>query len=178
MSTKKKYEFTGETMTFQGHTLKRIRYLREVGRINKGEDGGWIESESNLSHEGECRVTMDAKVFGNGKVIEDALVSVESIVRDNAVVGGDSFISGSSIIGADTIITDNVWIRGTCKIFFYLTSFNWSNNHSTMPNPHISGDCSIDGTTEIEGTGFIKESVITNASLYGFLMLENDSIGC
>ena len=44
----KKYEFTGETMEFDGHTLHGIR------NINTNELGGWIESEKNLSQEDDC----------------------------------------------------------------------------------------------------------------------------
>jgi hypothetical protein len=38
----KKYEFTGETLNFNGIILKRIR------RISDKLIGGWIQSEDNL----------------------------------------------------------------------------------------------------------------------------------
>jgi len=43
-----KYEFTGETMNYECHTLHRIRW------ISDGEIGGWIEKEENLSQDGNC----------------------------------------------------------------------------------------------------------------------------
>ena len=51
---KKKYEFTGETRIYQNRTLHQIRALHDFFFIKKGEVGGWIEQESNLSHEGTC----------------------------------------------------------------------------------------------------------------------------
>lgn len=47
-----KYEFTGETKPFFGRTLYRIRnlYTNELGE--------WIESEENLSQEGECWIPL------------------------------------------------------------------------------------------------------------------------
>lgn len=61
----KKYEFTGETKVIAGVTLKRIRALISFGFIVKGEIGGFIESEKNLSHDGNARVTDNAEVTGN-----------------------------------------------------------------------------------------------------------------
>ena len=53
-----KYEFTGETKEVAGVTLRRVRYP------DTGELGGWIESEANLSQEGDARVSGDAWVCG------------------------------------------------------------------------------------------------------------------
>lgn len=38
-----KYEFTGETMNYEGYLLHKIR------RLPDGKLGGWIQSENNLS---------------------------------------------------------------------------------------------------------------------------------
>lgn len=163
-------------MKFKGHILKRIRYLRKFGNMNAGDLGGWIEHEGNLSHDGGCYIGGEAKVFGNAQVLGDCLVSGETTVRDNAIVRGDSYIGGMSIVGADTVVDDYTWIKGNSKVFFYSTSFN-STNNTERPKAHIFGECDIDGDTDIEATGFIKDSSIKNANLYGLLILENDRIG-
>lgn len=41
----KKYELTTETLRYAGHTLHRIKALRDFGVFKAGELGGWIESE-------------------------------------------------------------------------------------------------------------------------------------
>lgn len=61
----KKYEFTGETKVMAGVTLKRIRALISFGFVAKGEIGGFIEDEKNLSHGGNAWVTGNARVTDN-----------------------------------------------------------------------------------------------------------------
>ena len=69
-----KYEFTGETQTIYGTTLKRIRALRAIERynINAGDLGGWIESEKNLDQDSDARVSGDAWVSGDAQVYGNA----------------------------------------------------------------------------------------------------------
>lgn len=68
----KKYEFTGETKVIAGVTLKRIRALISFGFIVKGEIGGFIESEKNLSHDGNAWVSGNARVTDNAEVTGNA----------------------------------------------------------------------------------------------------------
>ena len=69
----KKYEFTGETKVWCGITLHRIRAaidftLRSGIKVTKGEEGGWIEKEENLSHAGSAWVCGNAEVYGDAEV--------------------------------------------------------------------------------------------------------------
>ena len=56
-----KYEFTGETKSYFGITLKRIRATVAIEKYNvaAGDLGGWIANEKNLDQSG------DAWVYGN-----------------------------------------------------------------------------------------------------------------
>ena len=79
-----KYELLlDQTTEVQGHKLFRIRALRDFGRVKAGEEGGFIESEKNLSTEDDAWVYGDARVSGNAQVSGDARVS------GNAWVYGD-----------------------------------------------------------------------------------------
>lgn len=89
----RKYEFTGETRQIEGRTLNRIVAVRDFGEVKRGEKGGWIEREENLSQQyGDCwvydnaQVHGDAKVYGNAEVHENADVSGEAVICDNADV--------------------------------------------------------------------------------------------
>ena len=62
----KKYELTEQ---HPDTGLWRIKALRDFGNVAKGDIGGWIEGEKNLSHEG------DAWVYGKAEVSGDARVS-------------------------------------------------------------------------------------------------------
>ena len=62
----KKYELTEQ---HPDTGLYCIKALRDFGNVAKGDIGGWIEGEKNLSHEGY------AWVYGNARVYGDAWVS-------------------------------------------------------------------------------------------------------
>ena len=64
-----KYEFTGEVKICFGRTLHQIRAKISFGNIAKGDIGGWIESEKNLSQEGNAWVFGDACVSGNASIM-------------------------------------------------------------------------------------------------------------
>ena len=104
----KKYELTGETRKVGGHTLHRIRAMRDFGNVLKGDLGGWIESESNLSQDGKCWVSGNAKVYGDAKVSGDARVGGNAEVCGNAEVGGDAHIATN----ADYAVYKNTWSSG------------------------------------------------------------------
>ena len=71
----KKYELTQETININGRTLYRIKALRSFSRdVWKNDVGGYIESESNLSHAGSCWVYGKAAVYGTAIICDDALV--------------------------------------------------------------------------------------------------------
>ena len=75
----KKYEFTGETKTFCGVTLRRIRALVTIiGVVNAGDAGGLIESEKNLQVSGDAQVSGNAWVYGDARVYGDAAICMFS----------------------------------------------------------------------------------------------------
>ena len=48
----KKYKLTDETIEVNGKTLYRIEALKDFSNVKKGDKGGFIEKEKNLSHLG------------------------------------------------------------------------------------------------------------------------------
>ena len=76
-----KYELTDETIEVYGRTLHRIKALKDIGTsVKKGDLGGFVESERNLSQEGDCWICDSAKVFGSPNVFGSAEVSGEAEV--------------------------------------------------------------------------------------------------
>ena len=75
-----KYEMIPENGMF------RIKALQDFGNIKKGDLGGLIEKEINLSQEGDCWVSRNAKVFGN------------AVLHGNAKVFGTAEVFGNAII--------------------------------------------------------------------------------
>ena len=93
----KKFELTAEFVTnVFGKKLFRIKALVAFGNVEKGELGGFIEKEDNLSHDGEAWVYGDARVSGNALVSGDARVYGDARVSDNALVYGNAWVSGNA----------------------------------------------------------------------------------
>ena len=89
-----KYELIGEPNEYG---LRQIRYLKDLPGINAGELGGWLESEKNLSQEGNAWVSGNARVFGNARV------------SGNAHVSGDARVSGKAQVGNARVYGD-AWV--------------------------------------------------------------------
>ena len=86
----KKYELTSETKIVFGHILYRIKALSSFGCVSAGDLGGFLESEKNLSQNG------NAWVFGNAEVYGNAEVSGDARVYGNARVYGDASVYGNA----------------------------------------------------------------------------------
>ena len=67
----KKFELTTK-ISFNGRTLYRIRALKNFRNVKKGDLGGYVEKESNLSQTGDAWIYDDAKVMDNAIVKNDA----------------------------------------------------------------------------------------------------------
>ena len=90
----KKYELLVEdTITFFGVQLFRIKALISFSGIEKGEVGGYIASEKNLSQSGDAWVYGDARVYGDAEVSGDARVygDADYIVFKNTWSSGRYF---------------------------------------------------------------------------------------
>ena len=106
----RKYKLTDEKKVLDdGTVLYRIQALRDFNLVNGkevkvGDLGGWVESESNLSHDGESWIGDEAMVRGNAKVGKSALVFENANiydsahVKDRAQVYGDASVYGNACV--------------------------------------------------------------------------------
>ena len=102
----KKYDLIREGKLF------RIIALKDFGFIKKGELGGLIEKESNLSQKNECWIHENASVTGNAEVSGNAKVYGNAQIIDNSKVTGNAkatkeVITFGNIFDYDITITDN-----------------------------------------------------------------------
>lgn len=154
----KKYELTGETKEHNGRVLHRIKALRDIPRheIFAGALGGWLETENNLSHDGDAWVGEDAivyqnalvsdgayvggmaKVLGNAQVYDHAEVSGAAVVRDCAYIRGRALVCGSAVIA------QNAHIAGLAKV---------------SGNARVEGDALVFDSAKIEKGGLVKRSM-------------------
>ena len=52
--------------------LRRIVAIRSFGNVKKGAIGGYVASEENLSQDGACWVSGEARVYGAAQVSGEA----------------------------------------------------------------------------------------------------------
>jgi hypothetical protein len=89
-----KYKLTKNTKKYFGRTLYQIEATKDFGNVEKGDLGGYIEKEDNLSQEGNCWVYGNARVSGNAEVSGNARVSGNAWVSGNARVYKQKLIGG------------------------------------------------------------------------------------
>ena len=106
----KKYELTDETVEIRGRKLYRIKAIRSFKWVNSGDLGGFVESEYNLSHDGNCWIGDNAKVYNNSRVSDNAIVkgnaaldmstaSMECIIQDKSIIYASNISGRARIYG-------------------------------------------------------------------------------
>jgi acetyltransferase-like isoleucine patch superfamily enzyme len=104
------------TKPLPGVTTYQVIALRDIPlhKVKKGDYGGYIQYEENLSHHGDCWVDRNALVLGKNSVIEDnALVTDRAVVRGNSRISGDVIVASMakledvSLKGKNVKVTDN-----------------------------------------------------------------------
>lgn len=88
----RKYEFTGETTNTDGAILHRIKAVRDFGDVKKGDVGGFIEKEENLSHDGIAWVYGRARVYGNTRISGNVHIHGDVRIYGNARISGNAGI--------------------------------------------------------------------------------------
>ena len=113
----KKFELTAEFVTnVFGKKLFRIKALVAFGDVEKGELGGFIEKEDNLSHDGNAWVYGNARVFGNAQVYGNAWVFGNAQVYGNARVSGDARVYGNAQVYGDARVSGNAQVSGDARV--------------------------------------------------------------
>ena len=153
----KKFELTDETIVCNGHTLYRIKALKSFSYIKKGDLGGFVESENNLSQHGECWIDNEAKVYDEARVSDNAKVYGNAEVYNHAEVYGSARIYDHACVTSNAKVFDNAWaydsavVCGDAKVF---------DNAQVFDKALVSGNAKvygkIDGFAQICGNAEVK----------------------
>ena len=178
----KKYEFTGVTITHKGVVLHQIRalkdfvYIRGEDKIittgdrlpekmfrtyvHKGEIGGYIQAESNLSQKGCCWVGNDSKVYGNAKVSHNAQICNDAEVYGNAMVYGNALIQNQCSIYGDARIYDYANIKDNANVYGNARVYDTS---VVRNKASVCGNVRIYGNSEIWGSVYISKDYVIDS---------------
>lgn len=163
----KKYEFTGQTCELHGHTLLRIRAVRDFGNVKAGDRGGWIESEDNLSHDGNAWVANEAKVMNRAQVKDNALVTLYAQVGDYAVVQNNAEVKKNATVSGHVLIAGEATVSGNATV---------QDRAIIQGQALICKDVTINGHAVIRDFANIRDHVTIggNAIIGGTVVLAND----
>lgn len=141
----KKYELTNDTIDFEGRTLRRIRALKDFEMVEKGDLGGFVESEHNLSQEGNCWLYGDSKAFDVAEVCDNAILRHYSIARGAALVCDNAEVYDNAVVKDNATIKDNA-------ILYYSATL--------CDNAELLDNAKAWGTAEIGGNSFIGGDIV------------------
>lgn len=142
----KKYELTNETKKVGSVTLHRIRALKDFGNVFKGELGGWLESEANLDHKGNCWVEGNAMVYGNALIRKNARVAGNAVVEGNAIVSDYAEISGNAYVAGYSVVRGHANVD--CHAFV-------SDYAEISGNAYVAGRARVEGASSVKGKATI-----------------------
>ena len=146
----KKYELiTNDTIKINNMTLYRIKALKDFNNVKKGDLGGYIEKEDNLSHIGNCWVYDGAKVYGNAKVFGNAMVCGDAMVCGNARVCDDAEVCGNAIVCGNAMVYGNASVYGNAKVFGKSMVYD---NANVYGNTIVCGNAMVCGNANISNT--------------------------
>ena len=109
--------------------MLRIIALKDFSDVKKGDFGGLIAAERNLSQEGDCWIYNNARVSGNAyvrgfakilggaKVYGNAVISENARVSDSAEVYGNARVRDNAHIYGDAKVCGNCWVCGSTRIY-------------------------------------------------------------
>lgn len=179
----KKYELIpiAKDQPFKGVNFK-IRALkdftlRDGNSICKGDFGGFVSSEENLSQEGTCWIGKDSVVLSNARVSGDALVKNTSIVSGSAVIADKAIVS-RSVIKENAKILDIATVSGGSTV----RDNAIVQDYAFVDAAIVSGSAKILGHAEVEGDSRISDNAIIrnfatvfHSSVSGNAIIERDA---
>lgn len=186
VTTDKKYELTDETIEHNGHTLYRIRALRDFGSVERGQLGGFVESEYNLSHFDDCWIRGNAKVYDSGRVREGAYVQLSAEVFEGATVTGGACVDGDARVYGKAVVTDHARISGHAKVYGdayvsdravvsdYAEVFG---NASLFTTVYAYEHATVCGTARIYGNAKVcGHASVTAGDVHGYAKIDGDAV--
>lgn len=156
----KKYEIVKDNFKeVNGVKVYRIRALKDFQndllrnkKIKKGDLGGYIESEKNLSQEGNCWIA------DNAIVCDNATIKDNSVILDNATVSKYAAISENTTIFEYAKIWGSAKIHGQILIGGHAKIYDHANLHGKLcigDHVNIFGDANVHGLVVLAGAHFI-----------------------
>ena len=155
----------------EGNML-RIIALKDFSDVKKGQLGGLIEKEDNLSQIGDCWIYVGAQVYGNARVFGNAEILGGAYVSDNAQICGDAYVGGNARVYGDAKVFNNAYIHGNATVCDNAQIYGYSEiceSATIYDNARVYGEAQISGFAKVFGEAkvFGRTRVYRNAKIGG-----------
>jgi len=157
-----KYFLTKKKKKIGKITLFQIKATKDFSNVKKGDEGGYISSEKNLSQYG------DAWVYGDARVSDDAEVSGDARVSDNARVHDDAKVYGNAQVFGDAWVYNNAQVYGNAQVFGDAWVYN---NAQVYGNAWVHGNANVYGNADV----YDNARVYDEADVYGNAKVSGDA---
>lgn len=162
-------------------SMYRIKALKDFANIKAGDLGGLIDKESNLSQEGDCWISYNARVYGDAEVSGNAMILHNAEVFGNAHVAGDARVFGyanifdNAMVFGKARVFGNAHVAGNARVFENASVSDQahvtdnacvSGNTRVYDNAVVSGDAHVAGDERIGGDAEIKQTSNDNEVLF------------
>ena len=142
------YEKKYELIPSDKEGLYRIKALKDFNDVKKGDIGGYIQSENNLSQLDYCWIYDNAIVRDNVQVWGDAFVMGNAEVCGNAQICGDGFVMGNAKVCDNAQIYGNAYLHDNAKV---------------CGDAHVYGDTEVCGNAQIWGNADVSGDAIISS---------------
>lgn len=152
-----------DTRTVDGRVLRRLIAREDFADVRAGDRGGYVESASNLSPDGNCWVYDRACVWGLATVTESATVKQSARIRDEAVITGRAVVRGIANVKGRATISGDAVVRGYARIEddVVVTDLADVSGHATLLGQvRLSGEAKALGTALLIGMEHISGQTV------------------
>ena len=122
----------------------RVQALKHFSDVKAGDIGGYVQSENNLSQEGDCWIYDDAIAYNNSKIIDNAKVCNKAILADNAIVMEDATVKDEAYI----VGNGNILGKAVISEYSYIEDFS------------VIKDATILGTAEVSNSDIVGNVIV------------------
>jgi hypothetical protein len=153
-----KYELTKKTYNHFGITLHQIKAIKSFGDVKKGDLGGFVQRQENLSQDGLCWIYDNSLVYLDARVEDDAKAKNGCWIWNSAKLRNEAIAEDSCYLSGDIDVFDNALVKDEAccqsgKIYERClvreragVSGAWCHGKS-----ELSGFCRAGGIAELDG---------------------------
>ena len=137
-------------------------------KIRKGDFGGYVESEKNLSHDGDCWFFDNAVVNQQAKVYGKAWVQDNALITDNAQVYGNAWVSDKAVVSGEAKVYGNAWVFRRAQVY---------GNAKVYENAQVLGDAKVFEGAHVYGKAIIgRQALIHGNAKVDYKVVKNQEI--